>query len=59
MQVRIGYPVAITGRVDEVYSPRCTTAVGLVMYGRNKCREGRHHDASMVGRVKGWIKKIM
>jgi cell division protein FtsA len=59
MQVRIGYPVAITGRVDEVYSPRCTTAVGLVMYGRKKCREGKHHDASVVGRVKGWIKKIM
>lgn len=59
MQVRIGYPIGITGRVDEVYSPRCTTAVGLVMYGRKKCREGRGNDASVIGRMKGWIKKIM
>lgn len=58
-QVRIGYPAGITGRVDDVYSPRCTTAVGLVMYGREKCREGRQHDGSVIGKMKGWFKKIM
>ena len=58
-QVRIGYPAGISGRVDEVYSPRCTTAVGLVMYGREKCREGRQHEGSVIGRMKGWFKKIM
>ncbi len=59
MPVRIGYPVGITGRVDEVYSPRCTTGVGLVMYGRKKSKEGSRHDASVIGKMKGWIKKIM
>jgi cell division protein FtsA len=58
-QVRIGYPAGITGRVDDVYSPRCTTAVGLVMYGREKCREGRQHEGSVIGKMKGWFKKIM
>ncbi len=59
MPVRIGYPVGVTGRVDEVYSPRCTTAVGLVMYGRKKSKDGNRHEASVVNRMKGWIKKIM
>lgn len=59
MPVRIGYPVGITGRVDEVYSPRCTTGVGLVMYGREKNKEGNRHEASVMNRMKGWIKKIM
>ncbi|MBB5347606.1 cell division protein FtsA [Desulfoprunum benzoelyticum] len=59
MQVRIGYPSRISGRVEEVYSPRCTTAVGLVMYGREKGRENRHNDLSVIGRMKGWFKKIM
>jgi cell division protein FtsA len=58
-QVRIGYPAGISGRVDEVYSPRCTTAVGLVMYGREKCREGRQHEGTVIGRMKGWFKKIL
>jgi cell division protein FtsA len=59
MQVRVGYPTRISGRVDEVYSPRCTTAVGLVMYGREKGRENRHNDLSVIGKMKGWFKKIM
>ena len=59
MPVRIGYPVGITGRVDEVSSPRCTTGVGLVMYGRKKSKDGNRHEASVMNRMKGWIKKIM
>lgn len=59
MPVRIGYPAGITGRVDEVYSPRCTTGVGLVMYGRKKTKDGKHNDGSVMNRMKGWIKKIM
>ena len=33
MPVRIGYPKGVSGRVEEVESPRCTTAVGLVLHG--------------------------
>ncbi len=59
LPVRIGYPTGITGRIDELYSPRCTTGVGLVMYGRNLHRDGKRQNRTMVGKVKGWLKKIM
>ncbi len=59
LPVRIGYPVKIGGRVEEVHSPRCTTAVGLVMYGRKNRAQKINDDSSMVGRMKSWMKKIM
>jgi cell division protein FtsA len=59
LPVRIGYPVKIGGRVEEVHTPRCTTAVGLVMYGRQHRVRKINSDSSMVGRMKTWMKKIM
>ncbi len=59
LPVRIGYPVKIGGRVEEVHSPRCTTAVGLVMYGRKNRAQKINDDSSVVGRMKSWMKKIM
>jgi cell division protein FtsA len=59
LPVRIGYPVKIGGRVEEVHTPRCTTAVGLVMYGRKHRGQKVSNDSSMVGRMKSWMKKIM
>jgi len=59
LPVRIGYPVKIGGRVEEVHTPRCTTAVGLVMYGRKHRGQKVNNDSSMVGRMKSWMKKIM
>lgn len=59
LPVRIGYPVNIGGRIEEVYTPRCTTAVGLVQYGRLNRAQRINNDASMVGRMKMWMKKIM
>jgi len=59
LPVRIGYPVGIAGRIDELYSPRCTTGVGLVMYGRNEHRDGKRQNKTMVGKVRGWLKKMM
>ena len=59
LPVRIGYPVNIGGRVEEVHTPRCTTAVGLVMYGRKNRGLKINNDSSMVGRMKSWMKKIM
>ena len=59
LPVRIGYPVNIGGRVEEVHTPRCTTAVGLVMYGRKNRGQKINNDSSMVGRMKSWMKKIM
>jgi cell division protein FtsA len=59
LPVRIGYPSGVTGRVEDLHSPRCTTGVGLVMFGRNKHSEGFRHEQSVVGRVKDWLKKMM
>jgi cell division protein FtsA len=59
LPVRIGYPAGITGRVEELHSPRCTTAVGLVLFGRNARNETARQDTTVMGRVKEWIKKIM
>jgi cell division protein FtsA len=59
LPVRLGYPAQIGGKVDEVHTPRCTTGVGLVMYGRQHQVDKRYSDSSMVGRMKGWFRKIM
>ena len=59
LPVRIGYPVNIGGRIEEVHTPRCTTAVGLVQYGRLNRAQRINNDFSMVGRMKMWMKKIM
>lgn len=59
LPVRIGYPVKIGGRVEEVHTPRCTTAVGLVMYGRKHRVQRISGDSSMFGRMKMLMKKIM
>lgn len=59
LPVRIGYPVKIGGRVEDVHTPRCTTAVGLVKYGHENRARRINNDSSMVGRMKMWMKKIM
>ncbi|KAF0187828.1 MAG: cell division protein [Desulfobulbaceae bacterium] len=59
LPVRIGYPVKIGGRVEEVHTPRCTTAVGLVMYGRQNRARKMNTDLTMMQRTKNWFKKIM
>lgn len=40
MPVRMAYPQGIGGRVEDVRSPRCTTAVGLVLYGSSAAKRG-------------------
>ncbi len=40
MPVRMAYPQGIGGRVEDVRSPRCTTAVGLVIYGSQAAERG-------------------
>ncbi len=59
LPVRLGYPAEIGGKVNEVHTPRCTTGVGLVMYGRQHQVDRRYSDISMVGRMKQWFRKIM
>ncbi len=59
LPVRIGYPTGITGRVEELHSPRCTTAVGLVLFGRNARNEMGRQEPTVFERMKDWFKKIM
>lgn len=59
LPVRIGYPSGVGGKLEEIYSPRCTTATGLVLFGRNKSKEIQNREPSALDRVKEWIKKIM
>ena len=59
LPVRVGYPSGIGGRVDDVYTPRCTTGVGLVLYGRDHQMSGFEQDTGMMDKMRGLFKKIM
>lgn len=59
LPVRVGYPSGIGGRVDDVYTPRCTTGVGLAMYGRDHQMSGVEQDSGMMHKMRGLFKKIM
>ena len=59
MPVRIGYPRGIEGRMDEVNSPRCTTAVGLLMYGSQAVRSKSRRSTGMIKTIKDIVKNIV
>ena len=59
MPVRVGYPNGIGGRVDDVYTPRCTTGVGLVLYGRDHQMSAMDQDTGVMDKMRGLFKKIM
>jgi len=59
LPVRIGYPTGVGGRVEDVFTPRCTTGVGLVMYGRDQQRSNLQLEVGMMDKMKGWFKKMM
>lgn len=59
LPVRIGYPVNVSGKMDAIRTPRCTTGVGLVLYGQKESLKGRYQDETLLGKFRGWIKKIM
>lgn len=63
---RIGYPGQIKGLVEVVNKPMYATAVGLVLYGAKRIREGKRfriRDTNIFGRVmdrmKKWFKEIV
>ena len=59
LPVRIGYPMSVSGRTDEIFTPRCTTSVGLVLYGKDNQEGKQQKEPSVAGRVREWLKKIM
>ncbi len=59
LPVRIGYPRGIGGRVEEVDSPRCTTAVGLLLYGSHILRNGARRPSGVRKILMDWVKNIV
>jgi len=59
MPVRIGYPQGVGGRLADIESPRCTTGVGLILYGAENSRQGPRESSGVVGKLKGIMKKII
>ncbi len=57
--VRIGYPNGVGGKIEEIDSPRCSTAVGLMLYGSKDKKTGYHGATGMVGRMTNWLKNIV
>jgi len=63
---RAGYPEGIRGLVEVVNKPMYATAVGLVLYGAKRTKEGkkfRIRDTNIFGRVmermKKWFKDVI
>lgn len=59
LPVRVGYPKGIGGRVEEVDSPRCTTAVGLLLYGSQALTSGFRGSSGVREKLKKWVKNIV
>jgi cell division protein FtsA len=59
LPVRMGYPQGIEGNVEDVHSPRCTTGVGLVLYGSKINHYVPHEGRNMVSKLKNWMKNIV
>jgi len=59
MPVRLAYPQGISGRVEDVRSPRCTTGVGLVLYGSQAANTRPREKGGVVSRLTGWMKNIV
>jgi cell division protein FtsA len=59
LPVRIGYPQGVTGRTEDIRSPRCTTGVGLVLYGSKAKAYVPKESGGMVNRLKKWVKNIV
>jgi len=63
---RTGFPQAVSGLVEVVNKPMYATAVGLVLYGAKRIKEGkkfRIRDTNIFGRVmermKRWFKDVI
>lgn len=59
LPVRIGYPINIGGKANEIHTPRCTTGAGLVLYGWEKEKDFERREKSVFKRARKMIKKII
>jgi cell division protein FtsA len=59
MPVRISYPQGVGGRVEDVESPRCTTGVGLVLYGCGQRSHSPVEEGGLISRIMEFVKNII
>ena len=59
LPVRIGYPQGVAGRIEDIRSPRCTTGVGLVLYGSKAKTYVPKERGGVLSRFRGWVKNIV
>lgn len=59
MPVRLGYPQGVGGRLEDIESPRCTTGVGLVLYGAEGHDQNSRESGGVVSKLKGLMKNII
>jgi cell division protein FtsA len=59
LPVRIGYPLGLSGAVEPLHNPRCTTAAGLVLFGKKKLQEMGRQEPGVFTKMRDWFKKIM
>jgi len=63
MQVRIGYPIQVTGLTDKVNDPVFATGIGLVLHGARGFGNGRirkwniksDRAPEILGKIKDWF----
>ncbi len=55
MPVRLGVPAGIEGTIEELQSPRCSTAIGLVLYGNQIERRRVAESKGFFSKIFGWF----
>lgn len=56
MPVRIGYPRNVGGLLDEINTPRSTTAVGLVLFGSRFKHFAAKEQGGLISTLKHWLR---
>ena len=59
MPVRIGYPSGVTGLLDKINSPRCSTSVGLLLHGSRDRKKVDSSKLSYIERMKLFLRQVM
>jgi len=59
MPVRVSCPQGVGGRVEDIESPRCTTAVGLVLYGSTARNVQPAESGNVITRLKNFLKNLI
>ncbi len=59
LPVRLGEPTGISGKTSMLQDPRCTTGVGLVLYGKSRREDSGQQDEGMWARIKAWFANLL